>query len=122
MLLNGPIAPPNLRSIVLYSTVVHETPIMEQYCLVQQYQSSYLVNGPSNEEYTRLNNNIHASIPIDNYTQHPHSHTSTPIPPIYSTLPTNGDMTSHISSPDSQYSTLSNKTNDKSTIKKTTGQ
>ena len=36
---------------------------------------------------------------------------------MYSTLPTNGDMTSHISSPDSQYSTLSNKTSDKLTIK-----
>ena len=41
---------------------------------------------------------------------------------MYSTLPTNGNMTSHISSPDSQYSTLSNKTSDKLTIKKTTGQ
>ena len=38
----------------------------------------------------------------------PHTHTSTPIPPMYSTLPTNGNMTSHISSPDSQYFTLSN--------------
>ena len=35
---------------------------------------------------------------------------------------TNGNMTSYISSPDSQYSTLSNKTSDKLTIKKTTGQ
>ena len=95
---------------------------MEQYSLVQQYQSSYLVNGPSNEEYTRLSHNVHASIPVDNYTQHPHSHTSTPIPPMYSTLPTNGNMTSHISSPDSQYSSLSNKTSDKLSIKKTTGQ
>ena len=34
---------------------------MEQYSLVQQYQSSYLVNGQSNEEYTRLNHNVHAS-------------------------------------------------------------
>ena len=95
---------------------------MEQYSLVQQYQSSYLVNGPSNEEYTRLNNNVHASTQLYDHTQHPHSHTSTPIPPMYSTLPTNGDMTSHISSPDSQYSTLSNKTSDKLTIKKRTGQ
>ena len=37
---------------------------------------------------------------------------------MYSTLPTNGNMTSHISLPDSQYSTLSNKTSDKSTTKK----
>ena len=36
-------------------------------------------------------------------TQHPHSHISAP---MYSTLSTNGDMTSYISSsPDSQYST-----------------
>ena len=35
---------------------------------------------------------------------------------------TNGNMTSHISSPDNLYSTLSNKTSDKLTIKKTTGQ
>ena len=40
---------------------------------------------------------------------------------IYS-LPSNGNMTSHISSPDRQYSTLSNKTSDKLTIKKTKGQ
>ena len=51
---NGPIAPPNLYSTVQYSTVVHDTPITEQYSLVQQYQSSYLVNGSSDEEYTRL--------------------------------------------------------------------
>ena len=95
---------------------------MEQYSLVQQYQSSYLVNGPSNEEYARLNHNVHTSTQLYDHTQHPHSHTSTPIPPMYSTLPTNGNMTSHISSPDSQYSTLSNKTSDKLTIKKTTGQ
>ena len=118
---NGPIAPRNIHSTVPYRTVVHETPIMEQYSLVQQYQSSYLVNGPSDEEHARLSHNIHASIPVDNYTQHPHSHTSTPIPPMYSTLPTNSNMTSYISSPDSQYSTLPNKTNDKLTIKKTTG-
>ena len=95
---------------------------MEQYSLVQQYQSSYLVNGPSNEEYARLNHNVHASTQHYDHTQHPHSHTSTPIPPMYSTLPTNGNMTSHISSPDSQYSTLSDKISDKLTIKKTTGQ
>ena len=41
---------------------------------------------------------------------------------MYSTLPTNGNMTSHISSHDSQCSTLSNKTSDKLNIKKTTGQ
>ena len=41
---------------------------------------------------------------------------------MYSTLPTYGDITSHISLSDSQYSTLSNKTSDKLTIKKTTGQ
>ena len=95
---------------------------MEQYSLVQQYQSSYSVNGPSNEEYARLDHNVHASTQLYDHTQHPHSHTSTPIPPMYSTLPTNGNMTSHISSPDSQYSTLSNKTSDKLIIKKTTGQ
>ena len=97
---NGPIPAPDLHSTVPYSTVVHETPIMGQFTLVQQYQSSYLVNGPSNEEYARLNHNVHVS------TQ----------------LTTNGNMTSYISSPDSQYSTLSNKTSDKLTIKKTTGQ
>ena len=94
---------------------------MEQYSLIQQYQSSYLVNGSSDEEYTRLNYNVHASTQLYDRTQHPHSHTSTPIPPMYSTLPTNGNMTSHISSPDSQYSTLSNKTSDILTIKKTIG-
>ena len=119
---NGPIAPPNVLSTVPYSTVVHETPIMEQYSLVQPHQSSYLVNGSSNEEYAKLNHNVHASTQLYDHTQHPHSHTSTPIPPMYSTLPTNGNITSHISSPDSQYSTLSNKTSDISTIKKTTGQ
>ena len=120
---NGPIAPPNLLSIVPYSTVVHETSTMEQYSLVQQYQSSYSENGPSNEEYARLNHNVRASsTQLNDHTQHPHSHTSTPIPPMYSTLPINGNMTSHISSPDSQYSTLSNKTSDKLTIKKTTSQ
>ena len=66
---------------------------------------------------------VHMLVPnFMDHTQHPHSHISTPIPPMYSTLPTNGNMTSHISSPDSQYSTLSNKTSDKLTIKKTTGQ
>ena len=118
---NGPIAPPTLHSIVPYSTVVHETSIIGQYSLVQQYQSSYLVNGSSNEEYTRLNHNVHATTQLYDHTQHPHSHISTPIPPMYSTLPTNGNMTSYISSPDSQYFTLSNKTSDKLTIKKTTG-
>ena len=106
---NGPIAPPTLHSTVPYSTVVHETPIMEQYSLVQQYQSSYLVNGPSNEEYAKLNHNVYTSIQLYYCTQHPHSHTLTPIPPMYSTLPTNGNMTSYISSPDSRHSTLSNK-------------
>ena len=96
--------------------------IIGQYSLVQQYQSSCLVNGTSNEEYTRLDHNVHASTQLYDHTQHPHSHTSTPIPPMYSTLPTNGNITSYISSPDSQYSTLSNKTSDKLTIKKTTGQ
>ena len=62
-----------------------------------------------------LNHNVHVSTQVYNYTQYPHSHTSIPIPPMYSTLPTNGNMTSYISSPDSQYSTLSNKTNNKST-------
>ena len=120
-LLNGPNAPPHLHSTVPCSTVVHETPIMEQHSLIQQYQSSHFVNGPSNEEYTRLNHNVHVSTRVYDYSQHPHSHISTPIPPMYSTLPTNGNMTSYISSPDSQYSTLSNKTSDKLTIKKTTG-
>ena len=105
-----------------YNKIVHETSIIEQHSLVQQYQSSYLENGSSDEEYTRLNHNVYDSTQLYDHTQHPHSHTSTPIPPMYSTLPTNGNMTSHISSPDSQYSTLSNKTSDKSTIKKTTGQ
>ena len=107
---NGPIAPPTLHSTVPYSTVIHETPIIEQYSLVQQYQSSYSKNGPSNEKYARLNHNVYASTQLYDHIQHPHSHTSIPIPPMYSTLPTNGNMTSYISSPDSQYSTLSNKT------------
>ena len=113
---NGPIA---LYSTVPYNTAVNETSIMGQYSLVQQYQSSYLVNGPSDEEYARLNHNVHVSTQLYDRTQHPHSHTSTPIPPMYST---NGNMTSYISSPDSQYSTLSNKTNDKLTINNKTGQ
>ena len=75
-----------------------------------------------NEEHIRLNHNVHANTKLYDYTQYPHSHTSTPIPPMYSRLPTNGDMTSYISSPDSQYFTLSNKTSDKLTIKKITGQ
>ena len=95
---------------------------MEQYSLVQPHQSSYLVNGLSDEEYIRLNHNVHPSTQVYYHTQHPHSHTSTSIPPMYSTLPTNVETTSHISSPDSQYSTLSNKTSDKTTIKKTTSQ
>ena len=96
---------------------------MEQYSLVQQYQSSYSETRPSNEEYIGISHNVHVSIQLNDHTKHPHSHTSTPIPPMYSTLPpNNGDITSHISSPDSQYSTLFNKTSDKLTIKKTTGQ
>ena len=110
------IQPPSLHFIVPYSTIVYETPIIEQ------YQSLYLVNGPSNDEYSRLSHNVHASTQLYDCTQHPHSHTSIPIPPMYSTLSTNGDMISCISSPESQYSTLSNKTSDKLTIKKTTGQ
>ena len=111
---NGPIAPPTLQSTVPYSTVVYKTSIIKQYSLV---------NRSSNEECTRLTHIVHASTQVYNYTQHPHSHTSTPIPHMYSTLPTNGNMTSYISSPDSQYSTLSNKLNsDRLTIKKTTGQ
>ena len=109
---NHPIPAPSLHSAVPYSTVVHKTSIIEQYSLVQLYQSLYLVNGPSNEEYVRLNHNVHVSTQLYDCTQYPHSHTSIPIPPMYSTLPTNGNMTSHISSPDSQYSTLSNKTSD----------
>ena len=55
---NAPIAPPKFHSTVPYSTVVvHETSITEQYSLVQQY----LVNRPSNEDYSRLINNVHAS-------------------------------------------------------------
>ena len=115
---NAPIQPPNHHSNVPYSTIVHETSIMKQYSLVQQYSE----NGPSDEEYTRLNHNVHASTQLYDHTQHPHSYTSTSILPIYSKLPTNGNITSYISSPDSQYSTLSNKTSDKLTIKKTTGQ
>ena len=110
---NGPIAPPTLQSVVPYSTIVFETPIIG---------SLYSINESSDEEYIRFSHNVHASTQLYDHTQHPHSHTSTPIPPMYSTLPTNGNMTSHISSPDSQYSTLSNKTSDKLTIKKTTGQ
>ena len=49
---NGPIAPPTLQSTVPYSTVVHETPIMEQYSLVQQYLSE-----PFDEKYARINTN-----------------------------------------------------------------
>ena len=117
---NGPIPAPNLNSTVPYSTIVSKIGL---YNLRQQHQPSYSENEPSNEEYTRLNHNVHASTQFYDHTQHPHSHTSTPIPPMYSTLPTNGNMTSHISSsPDSQYSILSNKTSDKLTIKKTTGQ
>ena len=116
---NGPIPAPNLNSTVPYSTIV---PIIGQCSLMQQYQSSYSENGSSNEEYTRLNHNVHDSTQLYDCTQHPHSHTSTPIPPMYSTLPTNSNMTSHISSSDSQYSTLSNKTSNKLTISKTTGQ
>ena len=72
---------------------------MEQYSLVQQYQSPYLVNESSNEEYTRLNHNVHViwSTKVYYRTQHPHSHTSTPIPPMYSILPTNDHMTNYIS-------------------------
>ena len=110
---NGPIAPPTFFSKVPYTTVVHER---------SKIGALYLVNGQSNEEYARLNDNVHVSTQLYDHTQHPHSHTITPIPPMYSTLPTNGNMTSYISSPDSQYSTLSNKTSDKLTIKKTTGQ
>ena len=110
---NGPIAPPTFHSTVPYSTVVHETSIIG---------ALYLVNGPSNEEYSRLNHNLHAITQIYDHTQHPHSHISTSIPTMYSTLLTNGNIISCISSPDSQYSTLSNKTSDKLTNKKTTGQ
>ena len=106
---NGPIAPPTFLSTVPYTTVVRET---------SKIEAPYLVNGPSNEEYTRFNHNVHASTQLYDHIQYLHSHTSTPIPPMYSTLPTNGNMTSYISSPDSQYSTLSNKTSDKLTIKK----
>ena len=112
---NTSIQPPNLHSTVPYSTVVYETPIIEQYSLIRQYSE----NASYNEEYAKFNHNIHASTQVYNCTRHHHFHTSTPIQP---TLPTNGDTTSHISSPDSQYSTLSNKTSDKLTIKKTTGQ
>ena len=66
--------------------------------------------------------NVHASTKLYDCIQHSHSHTSTPIPPMHSTLPTNGNVASYISSPDSQYFTFSNKASDKLTIKKTTGQ
>ena len=114
---NCPIAPSSFLSTVPYSTTIHETSIMEQYSLVQPYSENRLFD----EENARLSHNVHASTQLYDYTQHPHSHTSTPIPPMYSILPTNGNMTSYISSSDSQYSTLSNKTSDKLTIKKTTG-
>ena len=39
-LLNGPIQPPIQQSTVPYSTVVHETRIMEQYSLVQPYSEN----------------------------------------------------------------------------------
>ena len=115
---NCHIAPPSFLSAVPYSTIMHETSIMGQYSLVQPYSENRL----SDEENARLSHNVHASTQLYDHTQRPHSHTSTPIPPMYSTLPTNGNMTSHISSPDNQYSTLSNKTSDKLTIKKTTSQ
>ena len=67
---------------------------------------SYLVNGPSNEEYTRLIHNIHASIQLYDHTLYPHSHTSTLIPPMYPMLLTNGNMKNYISSLDIQYRSL----------------
>ena len=102
---NRPIPAPDLLSTVPYSTVVHETPIMEKYSLVQLYS----INGPSDEQYTRLNHNVHTNTQLYHHTQHPHSHTSILIPPMYSILHTNGDITSHVPSSDSQYSTLSKK-------------
>ena len=110
---NGPIAPLTLQSTVPYSTVVHKA---------SKIGALHSKNGPSNEEHTRHNHIVHGSIELHDHTQHLDSHISTPIPPMYSTLPNNGNMTSYISSPDSQYSTLCNKTSDKLTIKKTTGQ
>ena len=62
-----------------------------------------LVSELSNEEYTRLNHNVHVTTQFYDHSQHIHSHVSTPIPPMCSTLPTNGNMTSYISLPDSQY-------------------
>ena len=85
------------NSPVPCSTEVHETE-HEQYSLEQQYQSSYCADGLSNEEYAKINHYGHTSTQLYDHTQHPHSHTSTPIPPMYSTLPTNVNTTSHISS------------------------
>ena len=45
---------------------------MEQYSLVQQYHSSCLVNGPSNEECTRCDHNVHTSTQLNDHTQHQH--------------------------------------------------
>ena len=38
----------------------------------------------SNKEYTRRNYYVHDSTQLYDHTQHPHSHTPTPIPPMYS--------------------------------------
>ena len=47
-----------------------------------------------------LHHNVHVSTQLYDHTQHPHSHTSTPIPPMYSILPTNDNMTSYKLPPD----------------------
>ena len=61
---NTSIQLPDLHSTVPYSTVVQETLIMEQYSLVQQYQSLYSKNGSSNEEYAKFRHNVHASTQV----------------------------------------------------------
>ena len=64
---NGPIAPPTLHSTVPYSTVVHKT---------SEIGALHSINGPSNEEHTRLNHNVHGSIELYDHTQHPSKSTS----------------------------------------------
>ena len=65
---------------------------------VSNFDVKMFSNSLSNLQF--LNHNLYASTQLYDHTQHPHSHTSTPIPPMYSILPTNGNMTSHKLSPD----------------------
>ena len=64
---NGPIAPPTLQSTVPYSTVVLEA---------SEIGALHSINGPSNEEYTRFNHNVHASTQLHDQAQHPSTSTS----------------------------------------------